>query len=101
MPSQRPRAPKSLAASAAPPALTPNLSQGERGRTALTPTLSQGERGRTRPHPDPLPGGEGEASSAASAERAGALHAGEDRAQQEDNRRDEQDQQHAERRHLA
>jgi len=45
---------------AAGTALTPTLSQGERGRTtALTPTLSQGEREQTGAEPAPSPFGRG------------------------------------------
>src|SRR5581483_7231147 len=36
------------------------LLPGYAKKVALTPALSQGERGRTRPHPSPLPEGEGE-----------------------------------------
>jgi hypothetical protein len=40
-------------------ALTPTLSQGERGQNALTPALSREERGQNALTPTPLPGGEG------------------------------------------
>src|SRR5581483_5415966 len=41
-------------------ALTPTLSQGERGMDVPSPRPSPRGRGSYGPHPDPLPGGEGE-----------------------------------------